>query len=139
MFATTLTEKLMTFALGRGVDYRDAPAVRAIVREAASRRLSVFVDRGAGIVRSTPFRMRSSRLRTDMHITKMALPRRTFLRGLGATVALPLLDAMVPALASVDGHRGAAGPAPRLCLHPDGHEPGAMDTSEQKDASPSCR
>lgn len=32
-----------------------------------------------------------------MIITKMALPRRTFLRGLGATVALPLLDAMVPA------------------------------------------
>ena len=32
-----------------------------------------------------------------MMITKMALPRRTFLRGLGATVALPLLDSMVPA------------------------------------------
>jgi Protein of unknown function (DUF1552) len=33
-----------------------------------------------------------------MVITKMALPRRTFLRGIGATLALPLLDAMVPAL-----------------------------------------
>src|SRR5437667_866792 len=33
-----------------------------------------------------------------MFITRMALPRRTFLRGLGATVALPLLDAMMPAL-----------------------------------------
>ena len=33
-----------------------------------------------------------------MMITKMSLPRRTFLRGMGATVALPLLDAMVPAL-----------------------------------------
>jgi len=33
-----------------------------------------------------------------MMITKMALPRRTFLKGLGATVALPLLDSMVPAL-----------------------------------------
>ena len=33
-----------------------------------------------------------------MFITKTALHRRTFLRGLGATVALPLLDAMVPAL-----------------------------------------
>ncbi|MDA1092089.1 MAG: DUF1552 domain-containing protein [Acidobacteria bacterium] len=32
-----------------------------------------------------------------MMITKMALPRRTFLRGLGASVALPLLDSMVPA------------------------------------------
>jgi hypothetical protein len=35
-----------------------------------------------------------------MMITKMALPRRTFLRGLGATVALPLLDAMVPAMSA---------------------------------------
>lgn len=32
-----------------------------------------------------------------MFITKMALPRRTFLRGVGATLALPLLDAMIPA------------------------------------------
>jgi hypothetical protein len=35
-----------------------------------------------------------------MFISKMALPRRTFLRGLGATIALPLLDAMFPALAA---------------------------------------
>jgi len=35
-----------------------------------------------------------------MIITKKALPRRTFLRGLGATMALPLLDSMVPALAA---------------------------------------
>ena len=33
-----------------------------------------------------------------MMITRMALPRRAFLRGAGATLALPLLDAMVPAL-----------------------------------------
>ena len=32
-----------------------------------------------------------------MIITKKALPRRTFLRGVGATLALPLLDAMIPA------------------------------------------
>ena len=32
-----------------------------------------------------------------MIVTKMALPRRTFLRGVGATLSLPLLDAMVPA------------------------------------------
>jgi hypothetical protein len=36
-----------------------------------------------------------------MIITKMALPRRTFLRGVGVTLALPLLDAMVPALSTV--------------------------------------
>ena len=33
-----------------------------------------------------------------MFITRMALPRRTLLRGLGATIALPLLDAMRPAM-----------------------------------------
>ncbi|GIT22065.1 MAG: hypothetical protein CM1200mP40_17470 [Gammaproteobacteria bacterium] len=32
-----------------------------------------------------------------MIITKKALPRRTFLRGAGAAIALPLLDAMIPA------------------------------------------
>ena len=35
-----------------------------------------------------------------MVITKLTLPRRTFLRGMGATLALPLLDAMVPALSA---------------------------------------
>ena len=46
-----------------------------------------------------------------MFITKMALPRRTFLRGMGAVVALPLLDAMVPAAARA---AGAAAPVKRL-------------------------
>jgi len=41
-----------------------------------------------------------------MLITKMSLPRRTFLRGVGAAIALPLLDSMVPALGSLR----AAGP-----------------------------
>jgi hypothetical protein len=36
-----------------------------------------------------------------MIITKMSLPRRTFLRGVGASLALPLLDAMVPALTAM--------------------------------------
>jgi hypothetical protein len=36
-----------------------------------------------------------------MIITKKALPRRTFLRGMGATVALPLLDAMVPSMTAL--------------------------------------
>jgi hypothetical protein len=47
-----------------------------------------------------------------MFLSKMSLPRRTFLRGLGATIALPLLDAMVPA-ASVLA-RTAAAPVRRL-------------------------
>ncbi|MGE3509425.1 MAG: DUF1552 domain-containing protein [Vicinamibacterales bacterium] len=36
-----------------------------------------------------------------MVITKLALPRRTFLRGIGASLALPLLDAMIPALTAL--------------------------------------
>ena len=47
-----------------------------------------------------------------MIITKMSLPRRTFLRGLGTTLALPLLDAMVPAATAIA--KTAAKPAPRL-------------------------
>ena len=47
-----------------------------------------------------------------MIITKMALPRRTFLRGMGTVVALPLLDAMVPALSATA--QTAAAPVRRL-------------------------
>ena len=36
-----------------------------------------------------------------MIVTKKALPRRTFLRGVGATLSLPLLDAMVPAMSAL--------------------------------------
>ena len=58
-FATTLTEKLLTYALGRGVESYDAPAVRKIVREAGENdfRFSSFI---LGIVNSTPFQMRRS-------------------------------------------------------------------------------
>jgi len=42
-----------------------------------------------------------------MFLTKMSLPRRTFLRGLGASVALPLLDAMVPAATALAQTAGA--------------------------------
>ena len=47
-----------------------------------------------------------------MIITKKALPRRTFLRGMGASVALPLLDAMVPSMTALA--RTAAEPVRRL-------------------------
>ena len=47
-----------------------------------------------------------------MIITKKALPRRTFLRGVGATVALPLLDAMIPSLTA--RAQTAANPVRRL-------------------------
>ena len=53
-FVTTVTEKLLTYALGRGVDYYDQPTVRRIVRDAAANgyRLSEIV---AGVAKSYPF------------------------------------------------------------------------------------
>jgi mono/diheme cytochrome c family protein len=58
-FVTTLTEKLLVYALGRELGYYDAPAVRAIVREAASGdyRFGALV---AAIAKSRPFQMRRS-------------------------------------------------------------------------------
>ena len=57
LFAATLTEKLLTFALGRGVELSDAPAIRAIVRraEADDFRFSSLI---LGLVNSPPFQMR---------------------------------------------------------------------------------
>ena len=59
VFVGTVTEKLLTYALGRGLDHADAPAVRAIARAAAADgyRLSSLI---LGIVESTPFQMRRS-------------------------------------------------------------------------------
>jgi hypothetical protein len=59
LFTTTFAEKLLTYALGRGVETYDAPAVRQVVRGARSEkyRFSAFI---VGIVKSTPFEMRRS-------------------------------------------------------------------------------
>jgi hypothetical protein len=59
LFAATLTEKLLTYALGRGMEYHDAPAVRRIVRDARAKDFS-FSSIVLGITRSTPFQMRKS-------------------------------------------------------------------------------
>ncbi len=59
LFAGTITEKLMTFALGRGVEHFDQPAIRGILRDAEpdGYQLSSLV---LGIVRSAPFQMRKA-------------------------------------------------------------------------------
>ena len=56
---STITEKLLTYALGRGVEFTDAPAIRRIVRETApsEHRWSSLILQ---IVQSTPFQMRRS-------------------------------------------------------------------------------
>ena len=58
-FVATVTEKLLTYALGRGVEHYDRPAIRAVVRDAADddyRWSSIIL----GIARSLPFQMRRS-------------------------------------------------------------------------------
>jgi hypothetical protein len=59
LFVRTVTEKLLTFALGRGIETYDAPAVRRIVRDAKNDnyRFSRLI---LGIVSSTPFQMRKT-------------------------------------------------------------------------------
>ena len=56
-FVGTVTERMLAFALGRGVEYYDRPAIRRIVRDVAAsdyRWSSIMV----GIVKSMPFQMR---------------------------------------------------------------------------------
>jgi hypothetical protein len=56
-FVRTMTEKLLTYALGRGPEYYDASAIRRITRDAAQNdyHLSSII---LGIVKSVPFQMR---------------------------------------------------------------------------------
>jgi len=57
VFVGVMTEKLLTYALGRGLDYSDMPAVRKIVRDAGANgfRFSALVN---GVVTSPPFQMK---------------------------------------------------------------------------------
>jgi hypothetical protein len=58
-FVRTMTEKLLTYGLGRGIESCDMPAVRAIARDAARQnyRFSALI---MGIVKSTPFQMKKA-------------------------------------------------------------------------------
>jgi len=56
-FVRTLTEKLMVYALGRGVQYYDMPVIRSIVRDAAKNNYK-FSSLVVGIVKSEPFQKR---------------------------------------------------------------------------------
>jgi hypothetical protein len=60
VFLQTFTENLMTYALGRRLEYTDMPAIRRIVRDAAKNgyRISSFIN---GVVNSAAFQMRADR------------------------------------------------------------------------------
>ena len=121
-FVQTFVEKLLAYALGRSTEWYDMPAVREVVRRSAADdyRFSAVV---MGIVQSAPFTTRdvgegeparavgsralpASDLATQrrligrrrvVFLTKKRISRRAVLRGAGASIALPLLDAMIPA------------------------------------------
>jgi len=63
VFVRTMTEKLMTYAIGRGMTFHDMPVIRDILRKSATQdyRFSTIV---LGIVNSTPFQMRTAEKRT---------------------------------------------------------------------------
>ncbi|MDF1845462.1 MAG: DUF1585 domain-containing protein, partial [Rubripirellula sp.] len=60
IFVSTLVEKMLIYATGRGVEYSDAPFIRQIVREAKkdNYRFSSLI---LGIVRSPPFQMKDAK------------------------------------------------------------------------------
>jgi hypothetical protein len=58
LFARTFAEKLLTYALGRGLQHYDLPVVRGIIRDTATGNYR-FTPIVLGIVRSVPFQMRA--------------------------------------------------------------------------------
>ena len=70
-FERTVVEKLLTYALGRGVDYYDAPTIRGIVRDLAGSdyRWSAIIE---GVVTSMPFQMRRAADPADQPATTAA-------------------------------------------------------------------
>ena len=59
MFVNAVTEKLFIYALGRGLDPRDMPQVRSIVRNASHNNYKL-TDLILGVVNSTPFQMNTA-------------------------------------------------------------------------------
>jgi hypothetical protein len=71
LFVTAFTEKLMMYALGRNVQYYDAPAIRSVVRRAAEQNYAFSAIVG-GIVDSVPFKMRNVHAATDTQTAAQA-------------------------------------------------------------------
>ena len=67
-----------------------------------------------------------------MFITRKAISRRTMLRGIGTTLALPLLDGMVPAFTAVGQDRSQAGHALQRDVRADGHGHGELDAEDRR-------
>ena len=137
-FVQAFTENLLTYALGRSLDYRDMPTVRRIVRQAAADDYR-FKSIVLGVISSDAFRKREAdsgaRVRgacedrvksrtgglvVHVPVLEKHLSRRTVLKGAGATIALPLLDAMIPAGTALAQTAAAASPRLGFVYFPHG-------------------
>jgi hypothetical protein len=65
-FAATVTEKLLIYALGRGLEPYDAPAVRTVVRQGAAANYRFVSDVVLGVIKSVPFQMRVTGTETNV-------------------------------------------------------------------------
>ena len=68
-----------------------------------------------------------------MFVTKKHLSRRTFLRAAGATMALPFLDSMVPALTAQTEDCSCCGFPPGIRLSPARSDHGSLDAKDRRD------
>ena len=123
-FVGTVTEKLLTYALGRGNrgrrhagrsadlarggshDYRWSSLILGVRQEPAVPDVHArdSADRASGLSVALQIEWRfkfRNKVVQSMIVTKKSMPRRTVLRGIGAALALPLLDSMVPALTAL--------------------------------------
>ena len=116
-FVKAVTGKLLMYALGREIDYHDAPAIRAIVRAAAAddyRWSSTIL----AIVKSTPFQIRRSQDH-DRH-QEGHFPAHRASRHRRRPCRLPLLDAMIPALTASQNTPAKAVRRLAVVYHPNG-------------------
>ena len=137
-FARCLAEKMLTYSLGRGVESYD----RRTVQDSCGRppRASISSRRLVqAIVHSAPFQQRRGRPVQggdhQMIVTRKALSRRSMLKGLGAAISLPFLDAMTPAFAAPAAPRAAP---PGVVLRAQRHRHAALDARAKKVRSARC-
>ena len=106
-FVRTLVDKLMIYALGRATEHYDAPAVRAVEREAKAGGYR-FSDLVLGIVNSTPFQMRRPDSGGPVASNRSSAPI------VAAAAAAPTAAGAATSSAAVAAAPTAAGPAPAV-------------------------
>ncbi len=104
-FVEAFTERLMTYGLGRGLEAYDMPAVREVRYAAARDSYKIGHHHSRHRSECSIFHEKDS---FNMIVTRKPMGRRTMLRGMGTAMALPLLDAMLPASARAAEEAAAA-------------------------------